>query len=112
MSNEFNEGLEAAANFLEKQEFDGIELEHRKDAVANAIRGLKQVEIRKLRCNIRWEKRMARVNFVKQHPELWDSDRREIVMALKGAGLISQSTYHGDVRTDEYIAEARKVVAK
>jgi hypothetical protein len=44
-----------------------------------------------------------RVEFMRQHPMLWDRPKKEIVNALKVAGLIAPTTYWMDVKVRRYI---------
>ena len=53
------------------------------------------------------EQRAARIAFLREHPELWESGKRTIVRALKEAGLLAKSTYAGDVRVDKMMLEAK-----
>lgn len=55
--------------------------------------------------------RIAKVRWVASHPELWD-DHSAIVRGMKDAGLVSLSTYHGDVRPSKLIEEAKALLSK
>jgi hypothetical protein len=55
----------------------------------------------------RREMRKARIDFLKQHPELWETSRLNIVNALKAVGLLAPSTYWADINTSLYIEEVK-----
>lgn len=57
-------------------------------------------------------KRSKAVKFLREHPPLWCESEREIVRALKSAGIISRTTYYMDCNVRSLLTEAQAVKAK
>jgi hypothetical protein len=50
--------------------------------------------------------RITAVNYLREHPDLLVATHKEIVRALKAAGIVSRSTYYGDCNTRLLVLEA------
>jgi hypothetical protein len=53
-------------------------------------------------------RQQSKVNFLREHPELWALSPQEIVLELKKALLVSSATYWKDVHVLEIVESARK----
>jgi hypothetical protein len=49
------------------------------------------------------------VKFLRERPQLWGASDREIVGALKGAGIVARGTYYEDVSVRALLREAQTV---
>ncbi len=47
------------------------------------------------------------VEFLRQHPELWSESEREIVRAVRLAGIVSRHSRYTDCRVTSWLSEAR-----
>jgi hypothetical protein len=48
------------------------------------------------------------VRFLREHAELWDESPREIVQALKSAGIIARGSYYADCNVGAMLLEAKR----